>query len=75
MIHPPWMEASLEGPIAGSNRLQIYELFAQFCRDLPIYLVDIVHLAMSPVQFKTRHSLHFFTSMPASRPVVQRKTW
>ncbi len=52
------MEASLEGPIPGCVRLQICGLLAQFCRDLQNYLVDIVDVAMSPVQFETRHPLH-----------------
>ena len=52
MTHPPyWMEASLERPIPGCNRLQICGLFARFSRDLQSYLVDIVDVAMSPVQF------------------------
>lgn len=58
MAHLPWMEASVEGPIPGCNRLQICGLFAQFCRDLPSYLVDIVDVTMSPVQFETRHPPH-----------------
>lgn len=58
MTHPPWMEASLESPIPGCNRLQICGLFARFCRDLQSYLVDIVDVAMSPVQFETRHPPH-----------------
>jgi hypothetical protein len=55
MTGPPWMEASLEGPIPGCVRLQICGLFARFCRDLQSYVIDIVDVAMSPVQFETRH--------------------
>src|SRR6185437_3571858 len=51
--HLPWMEASLEGPIPGCVRLQICGLLAWFCRDLQNYLVDIVDVEMSPVQFGT----------------------
>ena len=58
MTDPPWMEASLEGPIPGCNRLQICGFLARFCRDLQSYPVDIVDVAMSPVQFETRHPPH-----------------
>lgn len=58
MTHPPWMEASLEGPIPGCNRLQICGFLARFYRDLQSYLVDIVDVAMDPVQFETRHPPH-----------------
>ena len=58
MTHPPWTEAGLEGPIPGCNRLQICVLLAWFCRDLQSYLVDIVDVAMSLVQFETRHPPH-----------------
>ena len=58
MTHPPWMGASLEGPIPDCNRLQICGLIARFCRDLQSYLVEIVDVAMGPVQFETRHSPH-----------------
>jgi hypothetical protein len=58
MTHPPWMEASLEGPIPGCIRLQICGLLAPFCRDLQSYPVDIVDVAMSPEQFETRHPPH-----------------
>ncbi len=67
MAHLPWMEASVEGPIPGCNRLQICGLFAQFCRDLPSYLVDIVDVTMSPVQFETRHPPHSFPSETIGR--------
>jgi hypothetical protein len=58
MTDPSLMEASLEGPIPGCNRLQICGLLARFCRDLQNYPVDIVDVSMSPVQFETRHSPH-----------------
>jgi hypothetical protein len=58
MTDPPWMEASLESPIPGCNRLQICVFLARFCRDLQSYPVDIVDVAMSPVQFETRHPPH-----------------
>ena len=64
MTHPPWMEASLEGPIPGCNRLQICVFLARFCRDLQSYLVDIVDVAMSPVQFETRHPPHIASELP-----------
>lgn len=51
MTHFPWMEASLEGRIPGCVRLQICGLLAQLFRDLQNYLVDIVAVAMSPMQF------------------------
>ena len=55
--HLPYLETSLEGPIPGCNRLQICGLFARFCRDWPSYLVEIVDVAMSPVQFENRRSV------------------
>jgi hypothetical protein len=58
MTHSPWMELILAGQIPGCNRLQFCELFALFCRDLQSYPVDIVDVAMSPVQFETRHPPH-----------------
>lgn len=67
MTDPLWMEASPEGPIPGCNRLQICGLFARFCRDLQSYLVDIVDVPMSPVQFETRHPPHFFSSLLSVR--------
>lgn len=71
MTQSPWMEARLEDPIPGCNRLQICGFLARFCRDLPIYLVDIVDVAMSPVQFETRHppqylSLHLSVTIGRS---------
>lgn len=58
MSHPPWMEASLEIPILGCNRLQICGFLAPFCRDLPSYLVDTIDVEMRPVQFETRYPPH-----------------
>jgi hypothetical protein len=58
MTHPPWMEASLEGPIPGCNRLQICGLLARFCRSLPSYLLDLVDLQVGPMKFETRHPPH-----------------
>ena len=54
----PWIETSLACPIPGCNRLQICVFLARFCRDLQSYLVDIVDVVMSPVQFETRHPPH-----------------
>lgn len=58
MTHPPWMEASLEGPIPGCIRLQICGFFARSCRDLPSYVFDLVDVSMSAVQFETRRPPH-----------------
>jgi hypothetical protein len=55
------MDASLEGSIPGCTRLQICGLFARFCRDLQNYLVDILDVAMGPVQFETRHPPHLLS--------------
>ncbi len=55
MTHPSYMKTSLEGPIPGCNRLQICGWFALFCLDLQSYLVDLVDVVVSPVQFETRH--------------------
>jgi len=68
MAHPPWMEASLEGPIPGCNRLQICGFLARFYRDLQSYRIDIVDVAMLPVQFETRHPPH--TDVPAFSPAL-----
>ena len=62
MTHPACMEASLAGPIPGCNRLRICGWLARFCRDLQSYLVDIVDVVMSPMQFETRHPLHILFS-------------
>ena len=60
MTHFPWMEASLEGRSPGCVRLQICGLLARFFLDLQNYLVDIIDVAMSPVQFDilTREPVH-----------------
>ncbi len=57
MTLPLWTEASFDGLISGGNRLRIS---CGFCRDWQSYLVDIVDVPMSPVQFETRHPPHSF---------------
>jgi len=72
MIHPRRSEMGLDGRILGCNRLQICGFLARFCCDLPIYLVDIVDVAMSPVQFETRHPPHeaHWSRQPSSPPAI-----
>ena len=65
------MEASLEGPIPGCVRLQVCGLLARFCRDLQNYLVDIVDVAMSPVQFETRHPPHISPHGSLAVPLLE----
>ena len=67
MTHLPCVEASLEGLIPGCNRLRICVFLALFCRNLQSYLVDIVDVVMSPVQFETRHPPHSFPSETIGR--------
>lgn len=74
MTHPLWMEASLEGPIPGCVRLQICGVLARFCRDLQNYLVDIVDVTMSPVQFKNTHwATTFQHTISQSRQLSYKK--
>lgn len=74
MTHPPWMEASLEGPIPGCNRLHICGLFALFCPDLQSYPVDLVDVPLFPVQFETRHPPHISLHGSLAASLIERQT-